>query len=179
MRRVITNVEFLESVYLCWSVSHNFHASHYAHTPKGPSYKRGPPKGYIHAIEQRWHHVEAVLGSILSSHDPRAQSLINDLRKDDLAREILNRVDVGPFVRLFYLNVSSSTDNNYQGPAGRIRSSGRVDSLSSLLLGGRGEGHASHASKEGRSRRQSRVSREIVSSSQGSIYCAFLMYECR
>jgi hypothetical protein len=64
----------------------------------GPSYKRGPPKGYIHAIEQRWHHVEAVLGAILSSRDPRAQALVTDLRKDDLAREILNRVDVGPFV---------------------------------------------------------------------------------
>lgn len=65
----------------------------------GPSYKRGPPKGYIHAIEQRWHHVESVLGAILASPDPRAQGVVNDLRRDDLAREILNRVDTGPFVR--------------------------------------------------------------------------------
>jgi hypothetical protein len=65
----------------------------------GPSYKRGPPKGYIHAIEQRWHHVEAVLGAILSARDPRAQALVADLRRDELAREILSRVDVGPFVR--------------------------------------------------------------------------------
>jgi hypothetical protein len=64
----------------------------------GPSFKRGPPKGYIHAIEQRWHQVESVLGAILSSTDPYVQALINNLRKDDLARDILSRVDSGPFV---------------------------------------------------------------------------------
>lgn len=69
-------------------------------TRKGPSYKRGPPKGYIHAIEQRWHQVESLLGTILTCPDPRAQSLIADLKQDPLAREILSRVDSGPFVRL-------------------------------------------------------------------------------
>ena len=64
----------------------------------GPSFKRGPPKGYIHAIEQRWHQVESVLGAILTSTDPYVQALINNLRKDDLARDILGRVDSGPFV---------------------------------------------------------------------------------
>lgn len=66
----------------------------------GPSYKRGPPKGYIHAIEQRWHQVEALLGSILQCPDPRVQSIVSDLRQDDLAREILGRVDSGPYVSL-------------------------------------------------------------------------------
>ena len=66
----------------------------------GPSFKRGPPKGYIHAIEQRWHQVESVLGAILTSTDPYVQALINNLRKDDLARDILARVDSGPFVRI-------------------------------------------------------------------------------
>jgi hypothetical protein len=64
----------------------------------GPSFKRGPPKGYIHSIEQRWHQVESVLGAILSSKDPQVQTLINNLRKDKLARDILARVDSGPFV---------------------------------------------------------------------------------
>ena len=66
----------------------------------GPSFKRGPPKGYIHAIEQRWHQVESVLGAILSSKDPHVNALINNLRRDDLARDILNRVDLGPFVSI-------------------------------------------------------------------------------
>ena len=66
----------------------------------GPSFKRGPPKGYIHAIEQRWHQVESILGAILSSKDPHVNALINNLRRDDLARDILNRVDLGPFVSI-------------------------------------------------------------------------------
>ena len=65
---------------------------------KGPSYKRGPPKGYIHAIEQRWHQVESLLGAILQCPDPRVQNIVYDLRQDDLAREILGRVDSGPYV---------------------------------------------------------------------------------
>lgn len=65
----------------------------------GPSFKRGPPKGYIRAIEQRWHQVESLLGVILQCTDPRVQGVVADLRRDDLAREILNRVDQGPYVR--------------------------------------------------------------------------------
>lgn len=55
----------------------------------GPSRKRGPPKGYIDAIEARLHQTEAVLGIILSlaggldgsrgPGDPGAGSLIEDL----------------------------------------------------------------------------------------------------
>jgi hypothetical protein len=44
--------------------------------------------------------VESVLGAILTSTDPYVQVLINNLRKDDLARDILGRVDSGPFVRI-------------------------------------------------------------------------------
>lgn len=65
----------------------------------GPSYKRGPPKGYINAIEQRMQHFEALLGVIMQTSDPRAISLISDLRQDELARSILNRVDASRFVR--------------------------------------------------------------------------------
>ncbi|TDL19912.1 hypothetical protein BD410DRAFT_393356 [Rickenella mellea] len=63
----------------------------------GPSFKRGPPKGYIHALERRLHEVEAVLGTLIGSSDPRARSLIADLSKDPLAKNIVQRVVVGPF----------------------------------------------------------------------------------
>lgn len=65
---------------------------------QGPSYKRGPPKGYIHAIEQRWHQVESLLGAILQCPDARVQEFVNDLKQDELAREIIDRVDMGPYV---------------------------------------------------------------------------------
>jgi hypothetical protein len=101
LHSVLTQVSlrYVECTFLGEYMLLKVHLTSTDHVP-GPSYKRGPPKGYIHAIEQRWHHVEAVLGAILSCQDARAQSLVADIRKDDLAREILNRVDVGPFVRL-------------------------------------------------------------------------------
>ena len=63
----------------------------------GPSFKRGPPKGYIHSIEQRWHQVECILATIMES--PRTQDVINDLRTDPFANAILDRVQTGPYVR--------------------------------------------------------------------------------
>ncbi|KAJ7103261.1 fungal-specific transcription factor domain-containing protein [Mycena belliarum] len=114
----------------------------------GPSYKRGPPKGYIHAIESRWHQVESLLGAILQCPDSRVQGIVADMRTDDLAREILGRVDAGPY-----------------GPSGRLDQPGgatKEDFFASILR--------SSASTQGndtsRSRRQSRVSREKVSSIQ-------------
>ncbi|PPQ69684.1 hypothetical protein CVT25_012922 [Psilocybe cyanescens] len=63
----------------------------------GPSRKRGPPKGYIDAIEARLHQTEALLGIMLASGDPRAQSLLRDIGKDPLAKEIITRVDNSPY----------------------------------------------------------------------------------
>ena len=63
----------------------------------GPSRKRGPPKGYIDAIESRLHQMEALVGTLLSSGDPRARSIIEDLTGDPLAHDILARVDESPF----------------------------------------------------------------------------------
>ncbi|KIL66147.1 hypothetical protein M378DRAFT_75687 [Amanita muscaria Koide BX008] len=63
----------------------------------GPSRKRGPPKGYIDAIEARLHQTEALLGILISASDSRAQTLLRDLAKDPLAREIINRVDNSPY----------------------------------------------------------------------------------
>ncbi|KAF8640616.1 hypothetical protein AX17_000277 [Amanita inopinata Kibby_2008] len=133
----------------------------------GPSYKRGPPKGYIHAIEQRWHQVESLLGAILQCPDLRVQRIVAELRQDELAREIINRVDMGPYVSCTSVTPSESLLILNQGPSGRRSqpaSATKEDFFASVLR--------SNASSSGRdpsrSRRQSRVSREIVSSSQGS-----------
>jgi hypothetical protein len=45
----------------------------------GPSRKRGPPKGYIDAIEARLHQTEALLGIMIATTDERAKSLLRDL----------------------------------------------------------------------------------------------------
>ncbi|KAH7911436.1 fungal-specific transcription factor domain-containing protein [Hygrophoropsis aurantiaca] len=63
----------------------------------GPSRKRGPPKGYIDAIEARLHQTEALLGVIIGSGDERARGVVRDLGADTLAREIINRVDNSPY----------------------------------------------------------------------------------
>jgi hypothetical protein len=52
---------------------------------------------YINELEHHIHRRDALLGSILATHDPRAQSLIADLAVDPLGRKILQDVDVGPF----------------------------------------------------------------------------------
>ncbi|KAG7095560.1 hypothetical protein E1B28_006297 [Marasmius oreades] len=61
-------------------------------TSVGPSRKRGPPKGYIDAIEARLHQMEALLGIMLSCDDDRATTLLKDLSQDPLANHIINRV---------------------------------------------------------------------------------------
>lgn len=61
----------------------------------GPNFKRGPPKGYIHAIEQRWQQVECILGALMTA--PRAQNVVAELRGDPFARAVLDRVDAGPY----------------------------------------------------------------------------------
>ncbi|BGP06376.1 fungal-specific transcription factor domain-containing protein [Rhodotorula toruloides] len=57
----------------------------------GASRKRGPPKGYIEAIESRLYRMEALLGGLLGSDDPRAQTLLGELIGDNEARTILAR----------------------------------------------------------------------------------------
>ena len=144
----------------------------------GPSYKRGPPKGYIHAIEQRWHQVESILGAILASPDPQVRHLIKNLKRDDLARDILNRVDSGPFVSPLFLPAPSPWPPNRtmfdprpfrQGPTGRLNHSVAVtkeDFFASIL----NSADPQAARDPSRPRRQSRVSREIVSSSASTPY---------
>lgn len=52
---------------------------------------------YILALERRLHQVEALLGTIIGSDDPRARGLVQDLSKDQLANHIIQKVNVGPF----------------------------------------------------------------------------------
>lgn len=62
-----------------------------------PVHKRGPPKGYLSALEQRLNDAEALLGVLICSKDPRAASLIADLSKDPLASSIIHRVSKSEF----------------------------------------------------------------------------------
>ncbi|KAI0766865.1 fungal-specific transcription factor domain-containing protein [Trametes elegans] len=66
-------------------------------TYTAPSFRRGPPKGYIQALEHRLHQVESVLAAIMTSTDPRSQSIVDEMSKDELAGYILDTVDAGPF----------------------------------------------------------------------------------
>ncbi|OCH85825.1 hypothetical protein OBBRIDRAFT_282612 [Obba rivulosa] len=63
----------------------------------GPSRKRGPPKGYIDAIEARLHQTEALIGILLGSRDARARGVLEDIQEDPLAKEIIARVDNSPY----------------------------------------------------------------------------------
>jgi hypothetical protein len=67
------------------------------HASIEPSHKRGPPKGYLSALEQRLHDAEALLGAIISSNDSRATTLVTDLSKDSLASSIITRVTNSSF----------------------------------------------------------------------------------
>ncbi|KAF7721696.1 hypothetical protein EC973_004285 [Apophysomyces ossiformis] len=48
-------------------------------TYKETTKKRGPPKGYIEAIEGRLHRLEALLGSTIQEDDPRSQAILAEL----------------------------------------------------------------------------------------------------
>ncbi|TDL28079.1 hypothetical protein BD410DRAFT_894187 [Rickenella mellea] len=113
----------------------------------GPTYKRGPPKGYIHAIEQRLRQVESVLGAIVGSSDERARGIVDDLRGDVLAREIIDRVDRGPF-----------------GPSGRDHR--QSDLTKEGFLTAITKPVESVSKQDSFAQRESRMSREIVSSNQ-------------
>ncbi|EPQ54381.1 hypothetical protein GLOTRDRAFT_94337 [Gloeophyllum trabeum ATCC 11539] len=63
----------------------------------GPTFKRGPPKGYIQALEQRWYRSESILAVLIAaSSNPYVQELSRLLQQDDLAREVMESVATGP-----------------------------------------------------------------------------------
>ncbi|KAI0915794.1 hypothetical protein AcV5_003616 [Taiwanofungus camphoratus] len=115
----------------------------------GPSFRRGPPKGYIQALEHRLHQMESVLAAIMSSKDARAMGIVTDLRKDDLARNILDRVDSGPF-----------------GPSGRKQRS--IDPTQDNFFASIVSAVPPKQTSD-RSRRQSRVAREGVTQQDPSV----------
>ena len=43
------------------------------------------------------HQTEALVGIMLLSRDPRAQSLLRDIARDPVAHEIISRVDASPY----------------------------------------------------------------------------------
>ncbi|OCH86052.1 hypothetical protein OBBRIDRAFT_761980 [Obba rivulosa] len=112
-------------------------------TYHGPSFKRGPPKGYIQSIERRWHQVESILGTIMAA--PQARGIVADLCTDPFAREILARVDAGPY-----------------GPTGRLRQpqGATSENVYSAVMN---VPERAPLRDDRRSSRQSRLSREIVS----------------
>ena len=69
----------------CIGLSNRLTRPKIACTFLGPSRKRGPPKGYIDAIEARLHQTEALLGILISSSDSRAQTLLRDLAQVSLS----------------------------------------------------------------------------------------------
>lgn len=75
------------------------HAPSPKHDDASDKHSSGPPKGYIDAIESRLHQLEAILGTFISSNDPRARSLIADIAQDPLASQVISRVDSSPFGR--------------------------------------------------------------------------------
>ncbi|KZT68249.1 hypothetical protein DAEQUDRAFT_728053 [Daedalea quercina L-15889] len=110
-------------------------------TFSGPSFRRGPPKGYIQSLERRLHQMESVLAAIMSSKDTRATALVADLRRDRLANHILDGVDSGPF-----------------GPTGRKQRSvdATQDNFFASIVA------PTPRQQSDRSRRQSRSTRESV-----------------
>lgn len=100
----------------------------------GPSRKRGPPKGYIDAIEARLHQTEALIGILLGSKDSRARSVLEDISEDPLAKEIINRVDNSPYGH------KGRARGGEAAPTGRSRPSAEARDESGL--------HSTHPSNE-------------------------------
>ncbi|KAF9936221.1 hypothetical protein BGZ67_002529 [Mortierella alpina] len=63
----------------------NCETFNYECTYNDPTKKRGPPKGYIEAIEARLHRMEGLLGGLVKDKDPRAEIVRAEL--DAMARE--------------------------------------------------------------------------------------------
>lgn len=72
------------------------------------NYQRGPPKGYIRALEQRLQLAESILGSVIASEDPASRSLVNNLRRDPIAHSIVDRVSHG----IYGVNVGAAPEES-------------------------------------------------------------------
>ncbi|KAI8342082.1 fungal-specific transcription factor domain-containing protein [Chlamydoabsidia padenii] len=80
-------------------------------TYKAITRKRGPPKGYIEAIEGRLHRLEALIGSIIQEDDPRFQAILTELKAP-------LQTASGELIRpRKSSNVTSSYDNSIVSPS--------------------------------------------------------------
>ncbi|KDQ59891.1 hypothetical protein JAAARDRAFT_56822 [Jaapia argillacea MUCL 33604] len=114
-----------------------------------PLHKRGPPKGYVKALERRLQEVEGLLRAIIGSQDVGAQSLIADLRRDPTKLQVIEMIEQGPF---------GSDD----GGALRASTSTKKEMLDYILQGA----PTPSPSSNDPSRRLSRNSREQITSYQ-------------
>ncbi|CAG8537243.1 13309_t:CDS:2, partial [Ambispora leptoticha] len=79
--------------------------------------KRGPPKGYIEAIETRLHRMESLLGGLVQSNDPRAEAVLAQLIQDDdmivpNRRPTTGRPDYSAWRNNNASNLSSTSSNS-------------------------------------------------------------------
>ncbi|KAJ6481874.1 fungal-specific transcription factor domain-containing protein [Mycena sanguinolenta] len=86
-------------------------------TSLGPSRKRGPPKGYIDAIEARLHQTEALVGIMLAAahEDEDADAVAKENESDERARQFLADLSEDPLAR----SILARIDQSAYGPAGR------------------------------------------------------------
>ena len=118
------------------------------HNVLDPNFKRGPPKGYIQAIEHRLKLVETILGSIVASGDDKAQAIVENLRKDHLASSVLDRVHNGPYG---LLAAKAAEEAASESPTSTFSSSVRTLGRANL-----------------RPNREPRTERELMSLDQGT-----------
>lgn len=117
---------FTHIVFLCPSTPGPSRKRSVVRIPRVPNrifnlHYRGPAKGYLSALEEEKHQMEALIGTLLASQDHRARTLIQDILQDPLAREVLSRVDrsiVGTQGRL--QGASRWSERNEAGKSGRV-----------------------------------------------------------
>ena len=78
-----------------------------------PSFKRGPPKDYVNAIEHRLQQAESLLGAIIQCPDIGVQGFANDLKQDSLVREIIDRVHKSPYVSSYYATTMCNGSSSF------------------------------------------------------------------
>ena len=98
-----------------FSVHISYSHSNVACTFLGLSRKHRPPKGYIDAIEAILHQTKALVGIMLLSHDPHAQSLLRDIACNPVAHEIISQVNASPYgIKSCRQDFVASTTKKYE-----------------------------------------------------------------
>ncbi|TFK46082.1 hypothetical protein OE88DRAFT_1050205 [Heliocybe sulcata] len=82
----------------------------------GPVYRRGPPKGYTAALEQRSYRNECILSAIMQSSHPLARHLVALMAQDEFTRQTLQNVVTGPLVYQGTANETPSVPTSFLHP---------------------------------------------------------------